>query len=268
MKQIRLFAALFIVALVVTSCITWVNDEDGNTRGGKRLVKITSGGDGDINLFYKDGKIVEIVDTYENLYITYKGKIVTMEGMGEFILQLNNDGFVESGKLYFGDVYEFKFDYSNGYLAKCTCYSTTTNETTITVNIKYDNNGNLLTASTSFIDDYPIREYKYEYTYTSSNYTSKGINVFFLEDCFGQHNGYPYSIFQLYYAGLLGKLPKKLVSKAEFKGDNSSYTDYCLSRTYDYKFDNDGYVSIVSKTEKHVNSVGSSYPFDVFFTYE
>ena len=279
MRKLEVFAAFLMVVLCMSLITSCKKEDDDNYQNGKRLVKMDDSNPAVIFL-YKSGKLIEVVDGKDNIYFTYNGKIVQIESSyyGKFILQLNNDGFVSSGTWtgdYDYDTFELNFEYSNGYLTKYTSNSSSylpeLKDLATTLNIKYDNNGNLLNTSTSFSDyEYGynpnIRKYDYEYTFTSSNYPLKGKSYFFLGNCFGNQ----YSLWLLYYAGLLGKDPKNLISKAECnKSNNPAYSynyDFCRNQTFDYDtFYDDEYVLKMTVTEDSYNWSGWD---SILFFYE
>ena len=260
MKQLKFFLLLLIGMIALTTLNSCETENFGNQGdGGKRLVKITGGGAyyeyDNLAFHYKDGKLIKIVlgsgyDT-EELNFTYTGKIVQINySEGGMTFQLNNNGFVESGTDNRDG--EFSFEYSNGYLTKFIWKTQDDYFGKITTNIKYDANGNLLTASGNRISGYGDNV-SYEHTFTSSNYPLKGKSHFFFHQIYN-HNGFGItSMWPLYYAGLLGKEPTNLVSKIEHKVTyNNGYTD-----TFDYLFYDDGYV----------NKITTEYE-SMLFTYE
>ena len=268
MKQIKLFKPFLMVALcvLIASCNKEDNDDFKNS---KPLVKITNsfnfgGNDGDFTFRYSDGKLIKVIDeNKKEINITYTGKTVTVKGsyIGEFTLQLNNDGFAESGiwTYLYGDTHELDFEYSKGNLTKYTLYSSNDNIRK-TVNIKYDNGGNLSNASVLYSEG--GKNYTWEYTFTSSDYPSKGKSWFF----FGDDNCLEQELWSVYYAGLLGKHPQNLISKIECKGNTpSSLNNNFVSQTFDYSFYDDGYVKKITGTEEShwgIEYINTSYFYE------
>ena len=236
MKTIKKFVLLIIGLIALTMLNSCEDDRFGNSgsSGGKRLVKITNFLGVDMTFHYKDGKLIEMVDetNREKIYFTYSGKTVKISGDAygseQLILHLNNDGFAESGTF---EGYELGFEYSNGYLTKYIDFYDGS-----TVSIKYDTNGNLSTMQYS--TKYNATE---EYTFTSSNYPTKGKSY-----CFVTGSARFEELIPVYYAGLLGKDPKNFVSKV----DITRYTNNTITHTFsNYSFYDDGYIKTMTVTD-------------------
>ena len=290
MKQIRLFAALLMVALVVTSCITWEDEEggsSGNSQGGKRLSRmIFDSGDWEGDFNYQNGKLIKIKykDDYGHfgeVNFTYSGTTVTIDDHimdSKQILELNRDGFVESGLIIDGsDTWTFNCKYSNGYLTEINIpnpppdyffysYRFPYEFGTSRIEYKYDNNGNILVVNEVGKNNKIIRENKI----TSSNNPTKGKPNFFL---FGIYSNDPCPFWWAYLAGFFGKDAKNLVSKMEvsdfyddYYGDTYSVWDVI----FNYTLYNDGYVQKMNFYENYRD--GYSYSPDdgiwYAFTYE
>ncbi|MDL2212924.1 DUF4595 domain-containing protein [Bacteroides sp. OttesenSCG-928-D19] len=259
MKTFKLFATALMVAMcamVVTSC----SDDDDNPSNGtneKRLSKMImrySDREFDIiDLNYANGKLSKMVwswgdeETFNNSTISYSGKTVTVTEKGfTQKLNLNNDGWAESGTLFIEDEppYSFICEYSNGYLTKVS-YPDAEDWQATKIEIKYDSNGNITNAYE--YDSNGVTEFKFTY----SNNPAKGKSLFFLREAFDQDDTLDL-FWSAYYAGLLGKDSPNLVSKIEYDSH---------SITYNYTLDNDGYVEKII-----VDEIDLKYP--VTFTYE
>ena len=243
MKQLKFFLLLLIGMIALTTLNSCETEDFGNQGGGgKRLVKITNAYHGaNLTFHYKNGKLSKITDRYDDdsvADINYNGKIVRIVSEDiEGTLQLNNDGYAKS--LTSNDYYEINFEYSNGYLTKL-IYSDEDNVSG-TVNIQYDTNGNLLTMSEIINEFGSVSENKY--TFTSSNYPLKGKSYSFLMYCDFEF------LFPLYYAGLLGKDPKNLLSKIDIKETYNGHV-YNNTYTFDYLFYDDGYVNKITRNSE------------------
>ena len=258
MKQIRLLAALLMVALVVTSCITWVDDEggnSGNSQGGKQLSRILEIMYGSLSMAfeYDNGKLVYSTDFWDSFYYTYSGKNVTVicklysNATVEWNLQLNNNGYVESAiaknqnGVYYEEA-ELNFEYSNGYLTKYNYnYSLSDGDyqerVKHTYELKYDSNNNL--SSLTMINN---GKTSMIINYTPLNIPSKGKTYWILcDDGWLQDWDGGIDLFPFYFAGFLGKEPKNVISTCTINAIYTSGTrEYYYS--YTYLFDSDNYV--------------------------
>lgn len=246
MKQIKFITEMLLLAAFTLSFNACSSDDDlDNGTNGKRISKVVKS-DSDNNIYdsfsfrYTNGKLSNIIfegeDADEPIVITYSDKKVSIVGEINQTLQLNNASFAESGNTPLDNSpYRFNCEYSNGYLTKVT-YPDSDNNTRI--EIKYDNNGNILTACQ--YSDNEVTEYKF----TPSSHLAKGKNYFLLGDLFGRDETMDL-FWPAYYAGFWGKDSPNLVSKVECIGKYDSYTI-----EFDYTFDKDDYVETITKRDK------------------
>ena len=246
MKPIRLYARL----LMLTFCVTFITscDEMGynNLGRGKRLLRMEGTNSEIVTFHYENDKLIKVNHTspspsFINSFISfeYTGKTVTVERHIEYfldpswpdsiesvIMELNNDSCVVSARVP-GSTWERTFKYSNGYLTEVKEESHE-----YKYEFKYDKNNNLF--SSTHIKDDKLQYYKY----TPSNYPAKGYTLFI--PWFNMTlNGFPE---ETYYAGLIGKDSKNLVSKIDaVSNDNRSY-----EVNFDYTFYDDGYVKTMT----------------------
>ena len=271
MKPIRLFAALLMAALVVTSCIKWVEEEggnsgnNGNSQGGKRVSRILYSRDGSARMAfeYADGKLVHSTDSWDNFMYTYSGKNATIVVKPyspyvtlEWNLQLNNDGYVESAiAKYQGgtDSQEavLTFEYSNGYLTKYNYnYSSDYERDQYTYELKYDSNNNL--SSLTQINQNKISMI---INYTPLNISSKGKTYWILcDNTWLQDWAGGIDLFPFYFAGFLGKEPKNVISTCTINAINT-FGSKEYSYSYTYLFDSDNYVKSMIDSGGYVGSI-------------
>ena len=219
------------------------NDDDkSGSQDGKKLSKVVwYYSDNSVDMIftfrYANGKLNKAMIGNDASTITYSGKNVIIVGGINQTLQLNNDGFAESGTLTNVNrdwSYRFTCEYSNGYLTKVNYPDS---EYNLRIEIEYDNNGNISTAYE--YSDYGVTEFKF----TPSSYPAKGKNIFLLGQLFS--DDYTLDLFwSAFYAGFLGKDSPNLVSSIECIEGN-----YTSNIKFDYTFDDSGYVKTMKKTE-------------------
>ena len=240
---------LVVALLAVMVCFTGCSKEDGegkvtpeNVFRGKRLSESSPGGNYKTKYSYDQNGLLTKV-TWENkvedkvvveneFTFTYTANTVKIicenesGGKGEDIFKLNKNGFAESGiSTYTNDgeteKYEYYFKYTNdGYLSEVK--SVSDNGTDIQ-NFKYKD-GNL----TSWSEDG-----NYDDCAVGSRENKGGL--------------LPFGFFEvdalqdIYYAGLLGKATKNLLTE-------------CGNEMYTYVYDKDGYVTQLDMKTNSGNS--------------
>ena len=222
-KLFRLFVTFLTVALcltVMTSCSKDDDEPEKPLPSEKRLTTV-SGDFVNWTLNYDAaGKLIKLMMTFDDypesydINIVYSGKTVTFDWAGEYkqVMQLNNDGFAESGYTEFedyehGSTYNWRFNckYSiAGYLTEVTFPDSKalSGSAEDKISINYDANQNLKSASYQYFYA-SLDEYRSEtYDFTPSSHTAKGKNYFILGDCFGRDEALDL-FFPAFYAGIL-----------------------------------------------------------------
>ena len=262
-NRIRLFSFFLMVSLYTILTMSCNKDDTTvNFQNGKRIAKLTvvnEGGRVEVPFFYANGRLVKIGD----YSIVYSGKQVTLKERFEngvrfdYILQLNNDGYVESGimnRTNLEDNYTIACEYSNGYMTKFK-YNCDGGEGTL--KIEYDGDNNLKTINSSV--SYSWGTANTEYKFTPAVYPYIGKDFWFLIHCDGGCDLKDY-LLPAYYAGLLGKNPKNHIAK--FERTSAGFVE---TYNFNYTFDSEGYVL---KTTISPYRDESSYWKTYEFTYE
>jgi|GEM_PF-4360610 len=261
MKTIKLISAMMLLA-TVTFCFNACSDDDDNLNNllsGKQIseMNVEFESNSTYQFQYENGKLVKMFFDGMTANIIYSGKKVTIAYGGEFeqTLQLNNQGFVESGTFESYGEYAsketFTCEYSNGYIRKVHRLDTYWSVDIITI-IEYDGNNNILAA---YRIDEGIKDR--ELKFTPSNYPCKGKTTWLFGGKIGQLDDFEHLLVP-YYAGLLGKDPKNLVSKIELIERANTDRPASYDRECEYTFDNDGYVNTMEvKMEDYSNTLMS-----------
>lgn len=254
MEKFRNLAVIGLTSVVMCIGLTSCSDNDEGNNGaislpvvfeGKRLVKCeykpiySNNIEGETYQYDKDKLVshtefeVDNDDIFEEKYtIDYaknQVKVSWKDGSDSDICTytLNENGYAVSATLetrededVWNTYYTFEYD-PDGYLIKITEKD---DDYTETVNIKWQNGDAV---------SYGYDDYNYEYTY-SSDLNKGGI--------LPSDNGWldlEADLYIAYYAGILGKPTKHLISKKEEKQNNNDYT---YSEEYKYTLDEEGYI--------------------------
>ena len=270
MKKIVVTVLAMMVCFVGCSKDEETEQETGkvtpeNVFRGKRVAEKGSYGYFDKYTYDQDGRLVSVKSSNEEQVLKYENnKLIVIEKEGDEIeyestFIINENGFAESGTgVYYEEgedgvmkkytsTYEFKYT-SDGYLSEAKYVEDEGTEEEEEFVEKYVyKDGNIVSYSS--VED--GKTYK-ETTYTTGTVENKGgaLNSNDFDDT-------------LYYAGVLGKTSKNLITKEEstdyHSGTPNKAVYYC-----DYELDKDGYV-LKEKLKPEVSEdwyVGDSYKYN------